>query len=83
MFTSNLDDQEVQLLIVALRYWRSHRTGGLVRRTDPQLAPEAIDILLAKLMALTSLPTDRATDRGPANDPFAELPDRDASAVEL
>lgn len=82
MVTSNLDDREVQLLIVALRYWRTHRTGGLVRRTDPQLAPETIDILLTKLTAMTSLPTDRATDRAAAYDPFADLADLDAAAAE-
>ncbi len=79
MFTSNLDEREVQLLIVALRYWRSHRTGGLVRRTDPKLVPETVDILLTKLMAMTSLPTERTTECAAAYDPFADL---DAAAAD-
>lgn len=83
MSTSNLDDREVQILIVALRYWRTHRTDGLVRRTDPQLGSEALDTLLAKLTALTSLPADGPADRPAAYDPTTELADLDATAAEL
>jgi hypothetical protein len=61
MFTNNLDERELQLLIVALRYWRTHRTDGLNRRTDPQIGPDTVDILLAKLMATASVnPATRA-----------------------
>lgn len=51
MLTSSLDDQEIQLLIVALRYWRSHRTDGVTRRTDPRITPDTLDVLLAKLVS--------------------------------
>ncbi len=54
MITSSLDEREVQLLIVALRYWRTHRNSGLTRRTDPHLTPDTVDILLAKLASSTS-----------------------------
>lgn len=49
MLTSSLDDREIQLLLVALRYWRTHRSDGVNRRTDPHLPPERIELLLAKL----------------------------------
>jgi hypothetical protein len=48
MLTSSLDQREVELLILALRYWRAQR-GGHQRRTDPAFTPDAIDLLLAKL----------------------------------
>ena len=51
MFTGSLDTGEVQLLIVALRYWRTHRTDGVTRRTDPPMTSDTIDSLLAKLAA--------------------------------
>lgn len=49
MLTSSLDGQEIQLLLVALRYWRSHRTDGVTRRTDPHITPDTLDVLMAKL----------------------------------
>lgn len=49
MLTSSLDDREIQLLLVALRYWRTHRSDGVNRRTDPPLSPERVELLLAKL----------------------------------
>ncbi len=49
MLTSSLDDREIQLLLVALRYWRTHRSDGVSRRTDPHLPPERVELLLAKL----------------------------------
>lgn len=63
MFTSTLDDREVQLLIVALRYWRTHRIGGVTRRTDPQMPPDIVDILLAKLEASTTDAADARPSR--------------------
>jgi hypothetical protein len=48
MLTSSLDQREVEILILALRYWRAQR-GEHQRRTDPAFTPDAIDLLLAKL----------------------------------
>lgn len=50
--TSNLDEHEIQLLLVALRYWRAHRSEGGTRRTDPRLTPDSVDLLIAKLTHL-------------------------------
>jgi hypothetical protein len=46
-----LDRTEAQILAVTLRYWRAQRLGGPARRCDPDIRPEAIDRLLAKLGA--------------------------------
>ena len=63
MDPSSLDPQEIEILILALRYWRAQR-GELMRRTDPMLAPGTIDLLLAKLASQVPPP--------PA-DPLADL----------
>jgi hypothetical protein len=55
MHTYELDSREIEILIVALRYWRVQR-GPIARRTDPALGPEDIDALLSKLRG--SLTTD-------------------------
>ena len=49
MLMGAFDDREVEILILALRYWRAQRQNGQVRRTDPFVTPDAIDVLLAKL----------------------------------
>lgn len=54
MLTWHFDDREIQLLLVALRYWRAHRSEGVTRRTDPHLTPDLVDTLVAKLA--TGLP---------------------------
>ena len=51
MSTSGFDDRELQLMLVALRYWRAHRADGNTRRGDPHLGPEQVDQLLSKLSA--------------------------------
>jgi hypothetical protein len=62
MVTDDLTDQELGVLIVALKYWRTHRRDTATRRNDPVLTSEAVDLLLAKLeIACTTLPTDRFT----------------------
>ncbi len=43
------DERELQLMLVALRYWRMHRAEGAIRRSDPHLGPEFVDILIGKL----------------------------------
>jgi hypothetical protein len=68
----NLEDQEVQLLILALRFWRAQRRDGSMRRTDPAIPPQAVDTLLARLEAGRSplRPTRPFDD---PLDPFGEL----------
>jgi len=61
MLTSSLDHREIQLLLVALRYWRMHRSEGVSRRTDPQISPERIELLFAKLTS--SLPPSERDPR--------------------
>jgi hypothetical protein len=46
---TTLTDREIEALIRALKYWRSHRDPDDVRRNDPALRREEIDLLLAKL----------------------------------
>jgi hypothetical protein len=67
MLISAFDDREVELLILALRYWRSQRSAGHLRKTDPTVPPEVINQLLAKLRAstVTSLPSQGPPDRLP------------------
>jgi hypothetical protein len=45
----HLNDREAEIMTLALRYWRSHRVRGSVRRDDPVVFPDTIDFLLAKL----------------------------------
>jgi hypothetical protein len=63
MLIGTFDEKEVELLIVALRYWRSQR-GSLLRKSDPAVSSEALDLLLAKLRAcaVTSLSSDDPSD---------------------
>lgn len=49
MVLNSLDEREIQLLLVALRYWRTHRSDGATRRTDPQFTADLVDLLLSKL----------------------------------
>lgn len=62
MFIDELNDHERGLLIVALKYWRAHRHDTATRRTDPIVAPDAIDALLAKLQASDFPPFAPADD---------------------
>jgi len=54
-----LTSREIETLIVALKYWRAHRSGGM-RKSDRMLTREEIDLLLAKLGAgsLTAVAAD-------------------------
>jgi hypothetical protein len=63
MLISSFDEREVEILLLALRYWRSRRTDGHTRRTDPPVTPDAINVLMAKLGcgSLSSLPPDDLT----------------------
>jgi hypothetical protein len=61
MTTNDLNDQELGVLMVALKYWRAHRKETPTRRSDPALTGETLDLLLAKLdsASLTPMPSDR------------------------
>jgi hypothetical protein len=48
MSIRDFDDRELEILILALRYWRVQR-GPVARRTDPVFGPDEIDVLLSKL----------------------------------
>ena len=57
--TPNLDDRELEMIVLALRFWRARRSGE-TRRTDSSfVSPDDVDFLLAKLESrdLTSLTT--------------------------
>ncbi len=51
MLVSSLNQRELEILTVALRYWRAQRAAGHVRRTDPAVTAEAVELLLGKLGA--------------------------------
>jgi hypothetical protein len=45
-----LDEGEVEMIVMALRFWRAQRTSGVTRRTDSFfISPDDVDFLLAKL----------------------------------
>src|SRR5438045_4347459 len=59
MRISDLDDHELEVLLMALRYWRAQRRDGMMRRSDPPVTNESVDLLLAKLgYALAMAPPD-------------------------
>jgi hypothetical protein len=68
----DFEDHEIQLLVLALRFWRAQRRDGLMRRTDPSIPPQAVDALLARLEAgrLASGPARPFDD---PLDPFGHL----------
>jgi hypothetical protein len=64
MLLGAFDDREVEILILALRYWRAQRRSGVMRRADPFITPDTIDVLLAKLgsASFSSVPPDDPSD---------------------
>jgi len=50
MQPTSFDDRELEILILALRYWRVQR-GSVARRTDPVFRANDVDALLAKLLS--------------------------------
>ena len=56
MLVSSLNQRELEILTVALRYWRTQRAAGHVRRTDPSVTPEAVNVLLGKIDAASWAP---------------------------
>ena len=63
---TDFDERDIEILTVALRYWRARRIGGRTRRGDPEMAPDVIDALLAKLGVAHRRPH-------PGDDPFRHL----------
>jgi hypothetical protein len=59
----NFDARELELLIMALRYWRANRPEGQTRRNDPRVTLDTIDALLGKLgyAATAAAPPDDFT----------------------
>ena len=52
MFTPSLDDREMEMIVLALRFWRAQRRSGETRRTDSSfVSPDDVDFLLAKLQS--------------------------------
>ena len=49
MQANSFDDRELEILILALRYWKAHR-GSVARRTDPVFRTSDVDALVAKLL---------------------------------
>ena len=52
MSTPRLDDREIEMIVLALRFWRAQRRTGETRRSDSSfVSPDAVDLLLAKLQS--------------------------------
>jgi hypothetical protein len=67
MFVASLTDAEVDTLLLALKYWRCHRSDSATRRGDRVLSDTGLDVLLAKLG------TGRLTMRPPDEDILSDL----------
>jgi hypothetical protein len=64
-----LDAREIEMIILALRFWRAQRGSGVTRRTDSSfVAPDAVDFLIAKLRSqpLASVEAGRRARRAAA-----------------
>jgi hypothetical protein len=59
MRISSFEEHELEVLMMALRYWRAQRRDSSTRRSDPPVTNETIDLLLAKLgYATATAPPD-------------------------
>lgn len=60
MFLASLNDDELQTIVIALKYWRHHRRDEATRKGDRMLSPQDVDVLLAKLRmgTLSARPPD-------------------------
>lgn len=67
MFVASLTDAEVETLLLALKYWRCHRSESATRRGDRILTDSDLDVLLAKLG------TGRLGLRPPEDDILSDL----------
>jgi hypothetical protein len=61
MAVTELTDEEIGILVVALKHWRAQRQDGRTRHTDPVPFNDTVSLLLAKLESnlLTSVPPRR------------------------
>ena len=64
---TTFDEHELQMIVLALRLWRAQRGSGALRRTDPAIPPQTLEILIAKieasrLAARPPRPSDDPTD---------------------
>jgi hypothetical protein len=66
MLIGDLTSHEIDLLVVALKYWRGQRAHSATRRQDPVIPPDAVDLLLAKLEPGT-LQTFPSSEGSPAD----------------
>jgi hypothetical protein len=70
MSTLSLDDREIEMIVLALRFWRAQRRSGETRRTDSSfVSPDDVDFLLAKMQSgsLRMRPVESARLSGPAD----------------
>jgi len=49
MQATSLDDRELDIMILALRYWKAHR-GSTARKSDPVIRAQDVDAIMAKLL---------------------------------
>lgn len=82
MSPTTFDDRELQQLLVALRYWRTHRADGATRRNDPALGPDFVDLLISKLTSALPPGERDVRQRGlfSAEQPVASANDAPAAA---
>ena len=64
MLTDSLDEREIAVLILALRFWRARRGDSVTRRSDAFVTPDTIDLLLAKLGSKLALIMSATSDFG-------------------
>jgi hypothetical protein len=53
----SLDNHDAEILALTLRFWRSQRLNSTMRKRDPAITAETIDLLLTKLGAVSLQPT--------------------------
>ena len=58
---TDLTEDEIGILVVALKHWRAQRPDGRTRHTDPVVSNDSVSLLLAKLESnlLTNVPPRR------------------------
>jgi hypothetical protein len=58
---TDLTEDEIGMLVVALKHWRANRQDTRTRHTDPVLSNDTVSLLLAKLESnlLTTVPPRR------------------------
>jgi hypothetical protein len=66
MTIDHLNDHEIGMLVVALKYWRAHRCDTATRHSDPILTNDAVSLLLAKLDSASLVPPRRRSTPGAA-----------------